>query len=83
MTLIAEVVVLTRQWWTQACEISTQEEKFLCHIISDKGVKSDSAKTSAVREIYVAQCESGLHIAGGSTFQERRNAFIILILSMR
>ena len=33
------------------CEISKQEVKFLGHIISDKGVKSDPAKTSAVREM--------------------------------
>lgn len=33
------------------CEISKREVKFLGHIISDKGVKSDPAKTSAVREM--------------------------------
>lgn len=32
-------------------EISKREVKFLGHIISDKGVNSDPAKTSAVREM--------------------------------
>lgn len=35
----------------EKCEISKREVKFLGHIISDKGVKSDPAKTSAVREM--------------------------------
>ena len=35
----------------EKCVISAQEVKFLGHIISDKGVKSDPAKTSAVREM--------------------------------